>query len=342
MPGTAKSVIERRKKEAERQLIADLERDASTDVLAESQSRLAALNDIGDMLPVASSPKWVLPASVAMIGASLIGMGSLVHLNQPQIRLDAKVQALTVEASADGIGLTNAGTVTVTNFDVVGLEEFDRSILAGVIGFSSLELIPGARAEVSLIQPNCVVIQMATLHSSIAPSQGGALRLTLHRPGPSGTGTQTIPIAVPQGGAVSFCAAQVGDHLLLGRVATLDLSRIHLRDLSTAETIRASSIVSGSYAIPAVNRAVTLGGHDRISLELISDGWVVIGRTDALTISFSGRVGNARSYGLSQAVSESLTPTVLEWFSRSPWVTSLFGLFTGLVGIAWSAIRYFR
>ena len=106
--------------------------------------------------------------------------------------------------------------------------------------------------------------------------------------------------------------------------------------------MRTPSIVSGKLRLPHVNRVSDLQDTDMLSLDGIVRGWIFVFPAPAMRVVFSGNVNRLVSVSPTpEGGSDSLEPSLLEWFTKSPLATAVFGLVTGSVGLLWAIGRYF-
>jgi hypothetical protein len=242
--------------------------------------------------------------------------------------------AFTLQAATDKPGLLNATTIDLTQIEIVG-QDVTVGRLKEANAISSLEVLPGTRASFGM-DGNCIIAKVPITGTPSNQTKGINLTLMYRR------GQSAQEVLVGPGSTLRFCAAGYKDYMLLGKVSSVDVSRVHLSDTRTAQTLRTSSLIRGTLSLPDVNRTIDLKTTDRVSLKDVRDGWLIVIPGQHLRVGFTGRVGDARSVGL--AADETgvlLSPTLIEWITRYSLFTSVFAFFTAFVGMIWSAIRYF-
>lgn len=272
-------------------------------------------------------PAWLIPLGVA--GASLIAvaLGLVIHLS-PWLAFDGKVTELRFTVAEAAAEFSMRSQLPVTAFEVVGA---GNAAVAGTTHLESILVQGGTRLSVTANGRGC--------HQLIVLSGGSLVVQVQVPPLREGEVATAHPISVGPGAGVQFCAVERKEPLVAGPVASLEISKVHREE---SPPILLSSIVSGTLRIGGAEGEIKLDDRDRLSIRQIDNGWLILFPGKELRAIASGRGRQAERVGVSSEDRQDLRPTLLEAARTHRDVQSLIAAFTGLVGLIWSAIRYFE
>lgn len=328
--------LERRLKELSKSVQDNFDR-STIESLRESEQAFSVLESLRKYIPKRKKPMWLMPVIISLFAMSVVGLASSIRLNNYEVHIDAQVKAITLNVGDGVTEFSNSKPINVDKFEAVGPDLAGKK-LNEVDAISVITLLPNTKAIFSMGVERCVLVELVPTRQQVDMQGGIKMVLLAH----SLTDSQeSINIRLNEGGSVRFCLQKNDDYLLLGRVADLEISRVHLRDITDSTGLRTSSIIAGELLIPSVNRVAKVGRSDRVSMRHIKDGWLMLFPGESMRIVFSGKPEVAELVGLSpDELKINLAPTLLEWFVESPSVRWLFSIITGLVGVIWSCARY--
>lgn len=337
MSDTLRNAIAQRRKDIQCQLEVDLARSISTQNIARSLQELTVLKDLLSEISPREERRWLLPLSIVLISISLIALALSIRLPAPEFELDAKITSITFASALGGTEFGSGKSIDITSLEVAGDADMSAAV-ADVVAIDSIELQPMTDLVLSTDGKRCFLAEVSNTQSALQSDTQFGLRLVVRKRTKSVAGAVLDEFMIGPGMAIRFCAPQFEDYLLLGKVGRVDVSKIHRDSLPPIYT---SSISSGMLTIGATGEKLELGSNDRLSFRDIDDGWLIISFADEIRVRFSGWVSTARAVGIMQNNSQQdLSPTFLDWITRSPKTASIFGFVTGLVGMLWSACRY--
>lgn len=322
------------------QLVSELENSLLSQATAESihecERTLLSLDKLAAMNPVSRYPKWLGPVFVLGIAVTAVGAASLVALRSPRMVLDAYASTATLSVPGGRFGLVNEHDIPVDSIQVTG-DSGAHAALAGTTRISKLEFAPGSTVSVSQ-EGECFSVQMLGPKSSATGIGITAVLGEVKEGRLPGVGNTTLHA----GATLKVCSKLNNRHSIIGRVARVDLSRLH-HAAEVDKAIRTASIKKGSLYIPVINKKIDLTDGDQLLLKDISDGWVHINFRPEMRIALTGDIGLALNAGLVKARPDEgtlIAPTLLDW-ARDSSVTGLVGMLTGLIGMIWSVAKYF-
>lgn len=337
----ARQALERMISDAESALQDSLTHGASATDIERHDKSLQALDRLLHRFPKKKSPPWLLPLSVAVVAVSLVGLAAGIRIPRPFIVADARVFALTITAAADGTGLSSDVSVPVNSIEVVGGSKQD-SITGPSVSISAFKLKPGTTALFEQLD-SCLEIQIPVTESSPEHTAQGIELIVLHPPKEKGQLPTPATWHASPGATITICGNLPKNYAISGGVQRVDLYRHQ-----PGEVLRGfvdmyfPSIISGNLRLPNFNRSLDLQDTDMVSLDGIRDGWSFIFLTPPMRVVVTGAVDHpAKLSPTPRGGATSLEPTLLEWITKSPLITSVFGLVSGLVGVLWALGRYF-
>ena len=334
-----RALLDLRRKDIERQLTKELAAPDNWPELSRHARSLLALRELSALFPAPKPPVWVLSVSVALVAIALVALAAALRWPNPTIHIDAKVRSLTIVVPEKGVHpIGPSGDIAVTSITAV-TDVPSENLGQQTAAIGSLELRGGAHASISVTEQGCITIALGRGPTARDAKPPSALQFVAQFKEAPGAPPARM-VSVPAGGTLSFCPRDYSDYLLFGQISEMELSRLHLDDPTKNQRLRIPSIVSGEMKMPEFSKNRKLGEADNIALSEMTDGWLALFPGKTLGVVFSGKVGRARSFGLSDAQGVDLAPTVLDWIIGSPWITSMFSLVTGLGGLIWSAMRY--
>lgn len=303
---------------------------------------LQSLDRLLQRFPAKKSPAWLLPLSVALVAGLLLSIAAAIRLPEPPVTVDARLSALTITAAADGAGLSSDTPIPVKSLEVAG-DAKAQSIAGPAVSISSLKLTAGTTAWLEQ-RASCFEVYIpVTQGVAKAGLALGLQLLVMHPPKTQDQLPTPVELHVLPGATVTICSDFPANYALVGNVGRIELFR-HLPGdaLRGFMGTRTPSIVSGKFRLPNVNRASDLQETDMLAFDGIKHDWASVFPAPTMRLVFSGTV--SRPVSVSPAPEgevASLEPTLLEWFTKSPLVTAVFGLVTGFVGMLWGLARYF-
>lgn len=342
MERLARQALKRKISDAESALEAGLSQGAAGIELMQYDESLQSLDRLLLRFPTARSPSWLLPLSVAVVAVSLLGIAATIRLPRPIVTVDVRLSALTITAAADGAGLSSDAAIPVKSLEVTGNAKA-QAISGPAVSISSLKLSPGTTALMEQ-RGSCIEVQIPVTQG--ASKAGGVLGLdlvVLHAPKTQGLLPTPEELRASPGTTVTICGDFPANYALAGNVARIELYRRQPSDaLRGFVDMRTPSIVSGKLRLPHVNRTSDLRDTDMLSFDGVTRGWAFVFPGPVMRVVFSGKVDRPLSVSPTpEGGADALEPTLLEWFTKSSLVTSVFGLVTGFVGMLWALVRYF-
>lgn len=342
MERPARRFLKAKISDAENALEGSLAQGATGSDLIRHDEHLQTLDRLLQRFPAKKSPAWLLPLSVAVVAASLLGIAAAIRLPGPIITFDVRLSALAITAAADGSGLSSVAATSVKSLEVVG-DAKAQAIAAPAVAVSSLKLTAGTTALVEQ-RASCFEIQiLAPQGAARTGSEFGLHLVVLHQPKMHGQLPTPAELHASPGTTVTMCGDFPANYALAGTVGSIDLYRRQPGDaLRGFVSMRTPSIISGKLRLPNVNRSSDLQDTDMLSFDGITRGWAFVFLAPAMRVVFAGEVETPESVSPTPEVrAASLEPTLLEWFTNSPLITSIFGLITGSVGMLWGLSKYF-
>lgn len=322
------------------QLVSQLEdsllSQAPPEIIHESERTILSLDKLAEMNSVSTYPRWLGPVFVLGIAATAIGAASLIEIRSPRMVLDVYASTATLSVPGGDFGLVNEHDIPVDSLQITG-DSNAHAALAGTTRISKLEFAPGTTVAV-LQEGECFTVQMLGPGSSAAGIGITAVLGEVKEGRLPGVGSTRLHA----GATLEVCSKLNNGHGIIGRVGRVDLSRLH-HAAKVDGIIRTASIKKGSLQIPVVNRKIDLTDSDQLLLKDISEGWVHIDFRPEMRIALTGEIGAALHAGLVKARPDEgilIAPTLLDW-ARDSSVTGFMGVLTGLIGMIWSAARYF-
>ena len=342
MEELARQALKRKIAKAESTLEASLAQGATGIDLMRHEKSLQTLDRLLQRFPAKKIPQWLLPLSVAIVSVSLLGIAAAIRLPRPLVTVDARLSALAITAAADGTGMSSDTAIPVKSIEVAG-DAKAQAIARPAVSISSFKLMAGTTALVEQ-RASCLEVQIPVAQG--ATTAGVALGLTLvvlHPPKMQGQLPTPTELRASPGATVTICGDLPPNYALAGSVGRIDLYRRQPGDaLQGFMDMRTPSIISGKLRLPQVNRTSDLHDTDMLSFDGVTRGWAFVFPAPAMRVVFSGKVDRPVTVSpTSEGGSEPLEPTLLEWFTKSPFATAVFGLVTGFVGILWALAKYF-
>jgi hypothetical protein len=285
---------------------------------------------------------WLLPLSVAVIAISLVGFAAAVRLPSQLVTVDARLAGFSVTVAADGSGLQSDTAVQVESLEIAG-DPKAQAIAASAVSISAFRLTAGTTVLLEQ-RASCLEVELPADQGAPKIRQDLGLNLVvLHPPRAEGQLPTPMDLHVSPGATVTICSQFPANYALAGSVTRIDMYRRQPGDaLQGFLDIRTPSIVSGKVRLPQVNRTSDLQDTDMLSFSGVTRGWAVIFPAHQMRIVFSGKVDRAVSLSSTpEGGATSLEPTLLEWLTKSAFVTAVFGLVTGFVGMLWALAKYF-
>lgn len=120
MERPARRFLKAKISDAENALEGSLAQGATGSDLIRHDEHLQTLDRLLQRFPAKKSPAWLLPLSVAVVAASLLGIAAAIRLPGPIITFDVRLSALAITAAADGSGLSSVAATSVKSLEVVG------------------------------------------------------------------------------------------------------------------------------------------------------------------------------------------------------------------------------
>lgn len=342
MERPALQALKQKIEDAESALEASLAQGATDTNLGRHDKSLQTLDRLLQRLPAKKNASWLLPLSVAVVSVSLLGIAAAIRLPSPFVIVDARVSAVAITAAADGTGLSSDVAILVKSLETAG-DAKAQAIAGPAVSISSLKLKPGTTALVEQ-RASCFEVEIPVAQG--AAKAGSALGLdlvVLHPPKTQGQLPTPVELRASPGTTVTICGDLPTNYALAGSVGRIDMYRRQPGDaLRGFVDMRTPSINSGKLRLPHVNRTSDLQDTDMLSLDGITRGWAFVFPLPAMRVVFSGKVDRPAIVSPTpEGGSASLEPTLLEWFTKSPLVTAVFGLVTGFVGMLWGLAKYF-
>jgi len=342
MERPARQALKQKIADAETGLEASLNQGSTAADLNRHDRTLQTLDRLIKRFPAREAPSWHLPLFVAAVALSLLGIAALVKLRGPLVTVDARLSTLVVSAAADGAGLSSDAAIPLKSLEVAG-DAQAKAITDPATSISSLKLAAGTIVVLEQ-RASCFEIQIPIAQrASKAGMTLGLDLLVLHPAKVPGQLPTPVELRAKPGTTVTICGDLPSNYALSGSVDSITLYRRQPGDpVRGFADMRTPSIVSGKLRLPHVNRVSDLQDTDMLSLDGIVRGWIFVFPAPAMRVVFSGNVNRLVSVSPTpEGGSDSLEPSLLEWFTKSPLATAVFGLVTGSVGLLWAIGRYF-
>jgi hypothetical protein len=286
-------------------------------------------------------PAWIGPVVVVALALVLIGVGQFIHV-PPQIALNASVSELTFTAANESAQFGSGEPIDVTELRIAGDQAAAKAV-ENSLSIQSLVVLP--RTRVTLRQfKRCLSIVINPESEPAAEGKigsqpsGGLEFIALPRIKSDGELPMGTALRVGPGAELYFCTSDVSNYVIAGPVSELNVSRVFREG---TPRLLLSSVVSGNLRIAQTAREIALNDRDRLVFAGLVSGWLIVFPKEPLRIIFSARASHAEWVGVSAGDRENLAPTLVDIASASPWIKSLVGAFTGLIGLLWGALRYF-
>lgn len=342
MERLARQALKQRIADAESSLEAALSRGEPNIDLAKHDEALQSLDRLLLRFPTKKTPPWLLPLSVALVAMSLLGIAATVRLPGRLVTLDARVSAVAITAADDAPGLSSNDAILVKSLEVAG-DAKAQVVAAAAVSISWLKITPGTTALLEQ-RGSCFAVHIPIARDGAKSALELGMDLVVTHPAKAqGQLPTPAELRVRPGTSVTICGDLPANYSIAGSVRRIELYRRQPSDAQRGfADMRTPSIVSGKLRLPSVNRATDLQDTDMISFDGVARGWAFVFPAPAMRMVFSGKVERPASVSpTSEGGSTSLEPTLLEWLTKSPLVTSAFGLITGLVGMLWGLAKYF-
>lgn len=332
--------LARRRQTAEADLTRVLESDGSPEELQKCEQELSRLKNLKEYVENKPRPNWLLQLSVVIVALSFILLTSAIPLPRPEFFLDASINAVTLRSAEDGGGLSTSEAIKVKTMEIGG-NAAPPDITKQVTSVSSITITPGSSVTFEQ-EEGCLLISMNGRKSGKAPANDG-LTITYLQKDASSSLPVPNSITLPAGTALTLCSDFTSRLSFVGKVSAVEISRMHFSDIYEGTMLRTSSILKGELQLPQVSKTIPLRDSDILSLSEIKNGWAALVLAPQMRVVFSGQANNAHSLALRQGNEngEDLSPTLLQWLTKSTFSTAIFGLTTGLIGMIWTALRYF-
>ena len=342
METPARIALKRKISDAMSSLEANLAQGATDLDLVRLDESLQSLDRLLQRFPAKKNPSWLLPLSVAVVAMSLLGIAAVFRLPGPLVTVDVRLSAMAITAAAEGAGLSSDAAISVKSIEVAG--DAKAQVIAGpAVSVSSLKLLAGTTALLEQ-RGSCFEVQLPVTRGAAKPTLVLGLDLVVMHPAQSrGQLPTPAEMRLLPGTTVTICADLPANYALAGNVAKIDLYRRQPGDAQRGFVdMRTPSIVFGKLRLPYVNRATDLQDTDMVSFDGIVRGWAFVFPAPSMRVVFSGKVDRPVSVSPTpDGGSVSLEPTLLEWITKSPLATAIFGLVTGFVGMMWGLAKYF-
>ncbi|MEC4593815.1 hypothetical protein VPG91_22635 [Nitrospirillum amazonense] len=339
MSGKIDKALEERRNKLETELVGKLSPTTRPEVLDAYVKKLAQVDALKALFPKRPLPVWIVPASVAILAVSLIGLAAGIRLPNPELRLDAQMNSILVTVGGRGIDRSNKVAIPVSDFRIVGAGN-PFSPAETVTSIEEIQFLENTNLEITTEDKACLHID---IHKSIEPA---GIRFAIMKKTAAIAEPSPDNRMVPVGGDVRFCltdAARATDFILYLPVASLETTHLLSDDAAGSAKLKASSIVSGDLRFLDIARTTPLTGMDELSIRTDGTGWLTLVPGRPLRVRFSGRAGSVESLGISaDSRRVDLSPLLLDWVHENPTISSLIGLLAGLVGSIWSVIHYFK
>ncbi len=337
-----RQALKRKISDAENALASSLARGATGADLIRHDRSLQSLDRLLQRFPARRNPTWLLPLSVTMVSMSLLGITAAIRLPRPFVTADVRLSALTITAAADGTGLSSDAAFPLKSLEVAG-DAKAQAITGPAEWISSLNLTPGTTALIEQ-RGSCFEIQIPVAQATAKMDSAHGLDLVvLHPPKKPEQLPTPVNLRASPGATVTICGDLPPHYALVGSVERIEMYRRQPGDaLRGFVDMRTPSIASGKLRLPHVNRASDLQDTDMLSFDGVTRGWAFAFPAPPMRVVFSGTVERPATVSPSpEGGSPSIAPTLLEWFTKSPFVTAMVGLVTGLVGTLWALAKYF-
>ncbi|SHM72843.1 hypothetical protein [Rhizobacter sp. OV335] len=342
MERPARQALKQKIADAEVGLETSLTQESTTADLSRHDKTLRMLDRLIGRFPASEAPSWQLPLLVAAVALSLLGVAEIVKLRGPLVTVDARLSTLVVSAAADGAGMSSDAEIPLKSLEVAG-DAQAKAITDPATSISSLRVAAGTTVVLEQ-RASCFEIQIPIAQRAPKASvELGLDLLILHPAKAPGQLPRPMELRAKPGTTVTICGDFPPNYALSGSVESIDLYRRQPGDPARGfADMRTPSIVSGKLRMPQVNRATDLQDTEMLSLDSVARGWIFVFPAPVMRVVFSGNVNRLISVSPTpEGGSASLEPSLLEWFTKSPLATAVFGLVTGLVGLLWALGRYF-
>jgi hypothetical protein len=273
--------------------------------------------------------KWVNWAGAAGACLVLLAASLAFTSDRPWIELSVRSSALEISLKEMADPLPVKTKIRKGSFDASPLQRshtperrnLDLGNVKQVTGIEEIRATEPSKIKISTEDQHCYKVQI--LSGGVSFLVTGNSIDSIHR--------FSDELILKEKESMSFCTAG-------GLQVTLPaISQLQVMDLiREAPAFYAPAIKNGAVQIPAVARKIDLSESDRLDLDEIASGSLILLPDDQLKINFGGEVGKPRLYGLSDLSgvrSVDLRPTFFDIVRFHPMFTALFAAFTGLIGL---------
>lgn len=338
-----KALLEERREAVATKLLTAVASAAPISEIETIEKEHESVRAIERRVTLSNHPGWVLPLAIVAIAVFLFGIGVLIRV-APQLSMNANVTEVTFVAAGASAEFGSAEPIALTEIQVAG-DKSAAKASKNAASIQSITVLPGTRVRVKVTGDHCFSILTSPTDSALLQAETQqeddikGLEFTVVGHPEAGSSTPMgSRLRVGSGVELYLCTATTLKHIITGPITELDVSHVFREG---TPKILLSSITSGSLRTSQTAREIRLGDRDRFLFSGISDGWLVIFPAKELKIVFAGVVARADWVGISSSDREDLAPTLVDVAASSPWLKSLVGMFTGLVGVLWSVWRYF-
>lgn len=332
--------LQARKCSIEKQL-AELIQTTPRSTSARSLEReLKIVNELASFYPAVGRPRWITLASCATLILVTLGVGFAVRLPTILMEVDATVDEFSLAFGPGNVATT--GEIPLDGAGVCGTKLSIDGAVAKTISCQDLvaaEILSGfyvqpmTKLELAVRSANCYRLTI----------KAGGLDSSLVQSAPLGrNGTPVKLLHLGPDSDLRFCSTK-GISLAFSNVNSLIIASLSRENPPPA--LYSSSIQSGSLKINATSRERKLLNGEKLSLQNIDDGHLLLRPSDKFRLVFEGDVANPTIFGVSSDflfVGENLKPNLVHYVQASPVIASLVGAFTGLVGVFFGLLKRWR
>lgn len=268
-------------------------------------------------------PAWRRPAILALLAISAVLFASVIRWPSARVDLTAETVSLGFMTAA----VAPAAAQSRHPLRVSGVHA-GAAALEDVRVLTRLTFGPGAVARVDQASDGCLTLSIAEGYAS-AEAVGDT---------PAGGVPIVRSFRVDPRTPLAFCPQQPAPGWLMAPVAAVTLATV--QDEGPPRLL-GPALRAGTLTVGETGRQIALGRLERVTLDGIADGTLLLGLEPQLRVNLSGRSRSALAVGPRGEVVRNLRPTLLDLFTHAPLWRTLLAAFTGTLGVLWSVWRYF-
>jgi hypothetical protein len=306
------------------------------------EQRLNCIYELLSRLTDDRRRKQKLQALIAIASGAILALGLWFRLPTATVQVDADANGLTfttTPGSSEAREFASPDPFDSTKLIIQSSANVEERAATHVI---SLVVEPETTIEMRGDGDGCFTLFIEP--RSVTDDKPYGLSVTISdivSPHPDGS-VPTLPMpskrSLSDGGTLQLCLADRKFPLLMARVTALQFWR---PTSITPPRLTVSTLIAGKLRIAESGETMDLGMGDRLSLQDIRHGWLIVMAQRTVGIVFSGVVHKAELAGASgESVNREIIPSIAKYLSSSPKLTWLWGALVAIAGAIWGMQRF--